>query len=178
MKQISDKIPNDKIRHFEPHRFTIVFWKWLSGNRSKFCMVPVTNTHKNPIDSQCNDWYPGRWWNFKRSIKNDTLLYILLFILNLKKCKFQFSSITLHVRVALKESVPFQANQNVKYKCFDLALQIFHNFWIVYVYINCLVWSEECLLCLDFLILATTNAKRHQWPHLRTWFNCNHSMDK
>ena len=68
--------------------------------------------------------------NFKRSIKKDTSLYIVVFIFNFGlHCKLYFSAITLHMRDALKSQylfmvavMPFPANQNVKYESVSIVL--------------------------------------------------------
>ena len=61
--------------------------------------------------------------SFKRNIKNDTFLYISLI-----SDTVNFSSITLHARVALKlqymfviRARPFPANHNVQYNCFHCS---------------------------------------------------------
>ena len=61
--------------------------------------------------------------SFKRNIKNDTFLYISLI-----SDAVNFSSITLHARVALKlqymfviRARPFPANHNVQYNCFHCS---------------------------------------------------------
>ena len=74
-----------------------------------------------------------------RTIKNYTFLKILLCISNFVYRKLHFSSITLHVKVALKSHIlilvsakPFPAHQKVKYECFHCTFQIVHILPVVH----------------------------------------------
>ena len=73
--------------------------------------------------------------NFRWMLENDTFQYIPLCIFNFGHCKLYFSSIKLHIRVALMSQYlfvigkkPFAVNQNVKYECSHCALQKFYIF--------------------------------------------------
>ena len=86
--------------------------------------------------------------NVMQSIKNDTLLQILQSIFNFEHCKLHFSSITLHVRVAVRPQYllvvaakPSPTIQDIKYERFRCAFQIFHILPVV-----CLVIYKSPIL--------------------------------
>ena len=83
MKEISDRIPNEKLLHHESHHSAILALKLLFGDRSQFlrdATNELLNTH-NIIP-----------------YKNDTFLYIVYILF--RTLQITFSSITLPIRVA------------------------------------------------------------------------------
>ena len=110
-----------------------VYLQFMTGR--KCCARPVTNywTHtKFPYINNVMMGILEDVGNFRWSIKNDTLMYILLCICNLGHCKWHFPSTALPMRVVLMPQhlfvvgdKPFPANQKVKtYECFHCDFQI------------------------------------------------------
>ena len=70
MKQIFNRIPNDKILQLESHRSVDHFvsaLKLLSGDRSQILRDisnESLNAHNIPMDSQCDDGFSRRYEKF------------------------------------------------------------------------------------------------------------------
>ena len=113
--------------------------------------------------------------NFRRSSINDTFLYIVFCIYHFWDCKLHFSSMTLCTRVALKSRYlfvvganQFLVNQNVKYKCFHCAFQIFQIFaGSVYTFVNG-GWR-----CFKIAVYKTNITMWHEISHYSdiAWYN-------
>ena len=106
-------------------------------------------------------------------LKNDTTMYILFCILTFGHYKLHSLYIALHMKVALKSQYlfavgakPFPAIQNVQYKCYNCAFQIFHFVPVVYFYIDrykqctelpwIFLWIQCKLVNMLFLVLENT----------------------
>ena len=107
-------------------------------------------------------------------------------ICNFGHCKLQFWSITLHMRVAIESqylivagTMPFSANQNVKYDCFHCPFQIFHIF-LLEVYSTASIIpriSPEWLISARRLWKATKttddiNMPLHICINICVWYAC------
>ena len=99
---------------FLPFCFSLVL-KLLSRCRSQILHETsrpneLLNTHKIPIDSQCNDGYPGSWEKLGEVLKNDTFQWIPSCIIIFGHCQLQ--------------QVAFFAHNSINESCIKVKIPI------------------------------------------------------
>ena len=131
--------------------------KWLKAGLVSRCGLWIPKAH-------CSDHYLVRLTDIDNCSPKQ---YLKPIFFNFGHCKLHFSSITLHMRVALKsqylfvvDAKPFQANQNVKYEYYHCVLR-YLCFKIIFA---------------DTLHMALANAVRTTGALLLRWINFSPRM--